>query len=436
MSRLNNRAFKILHTEVNNCCSNDPISTTEQEIVMKRLQKLRQEQGSPATLDELRDLVVDVFPQFNEKALKQAAQYNQPPGVFSKIKWAAILLTSATGVLWVVNLPYPMIRLPIAKTAPILLVPSFISMDYHYRGIISSVEQADQLVNRATSSSDIEQGGERVKEAQKHLDHLPVWFLGYYPQTYCSFFGCTWKFSLDEFEVARRRVARLDAIVFQEKNAFVTLIQGEQALNTAKQQYEQTKGQEQEKAIASMQSAIDTLEQIPKETLAQKTAQIKLAGYKRDFEKVKSGVANSTQSSTLIEAAKLFAFQAAQASQDPPHPAQKWQQIDTLWVQATERLQNIKVTEPNYLEAQKLLATYQTNIGIVQTRRQAESESQEILKQANRQIQNLIAFPPSQSNQLKGAIQGIINQIRTIKPGTTAYAEAQQLLLSAQKKLK
>ena len=107
-----------------------------------------------------------------------------------------------------------------------------------------------------------------------------------------------------------------------------------------------------------------------------------------------------------------------------------------MWGQAIERLQNIKVTEPNYLDAQKLLATYQTNIGIVQTRRQAESESQEILKQANRQIQNLIASPPSQPNQLKGEIQGIINQLRTVKPGTTAYAEAQQLLLSAEKRLK
>ncbi|MDF5723933.1 MAG: hypothetical protein PUP91_26415 [Rhizonema sp. PD37] len=436
MSRLNNHAFKILHTEVNNCCSNDSISKAEQEIVMKRLQKLSQERGSPATLDELRDLVIDVFPQFNENALKQAAQYNQPPRIFRKIKWAAILLTSATGVLWIVNLPLPMIRLPIAKTAPILLLPSFISMDYHYRGIMSSLEQADQLVNHATSSFDIEQGGKRVKEAQKHLDYLPVWFLGYYPQTYCSFFGCTWKFTLDEFEGARRRVARLDAIVFQEKNAFATLTQGEQALNIAKQQYEQTNGQEKQKAIASIQSAIDTLEQIPRETLAQKMAQTKLAGYKRDFEKVKSGVASSNQTSTLIEAAKLFALQASQASQDPPHPAETWQRIETLWGQAIERLQNIKVTEPNYLDAQKLLATYQTNIGIIQTRRQAESESQEILKQANRQIQNLIASPPSKSNQLKGEIQGIINQLRTVKPGTTAYAEAQQLLLSAQKKLK
>ena len=48
--------------------------------------------------------------------------------MFSKIKWAVTLLTSASEVLWVVNLPYPMIRLTVAKTAPILLLPSFISI--------------------------------------------------------------------------------------------------------------------------------------------------------------------------------------------------------------------------------------------------------------------------------------------------------------------
>ncbi|MBR8833576.1 MAG: hypothetical protein DSM106950_05920 [Stigonema ocellatum SAG 48.90 = DSM 106950] len=357
--------------------------------------------------------------------------------MFSQIKWTFMLLTSAAGMFWVVNLPYPMIRKPIAKTAPILLLPSFISMDHNYRGAINSLEQADQLVNKATSSSDVERGGEKVKEAQKNLDNLPVWFLGYYPQSYCSLFGCTWKFTLDEFEDARRRVARMDAKVFQEKNALGLLTQGEQALNTAKQQYEQTKNtQDNQKAIASMQAAMDSLEQIPKETLAGKMAQTKLAAYKRDFGNLTSSAASNNQTSTLIEAAKLFGLQAAQASQNPPHTASEWGQIETLWLQAIVRLEKIQVADTNYLEAQKLLVTYQANSGIAQTRRTAESTSQEILKQANQQIQRLIAYPPSNPQQLKGEIQGIINQLKTVQPGTTAYTEAQQLLLSAQNKLK
>ncbi len=179
-----------------------------------------------------------------------------------------------------------MIRLPVAKTAPILLLPSFISMDHHYRGAIAAVEQADQLINKATANTDIERGGEKVAEAQQHLDSLPVWFLGYYPQMYCGFVGCGWRFTLDEFQTARTQVARMDAKVFQEKNAFKLLTQAENALNAAKLQYQRSKNaQEQQSAIASWQSAIDQLEQIPRETAySGQSAQNKLKAYKRDFE--------------------------------------------------------------------------------------------------------------------------------------------------------
>jgi predicted GNAT family N-acyltransferase len=289
----------------------------------------------------------------------------------------------------------------------------------------------------------------------------------------------------------------MDAKVFQEKNAFGSLNKGEQTLEGAKQQYQQAKNaQEREKAIASMQAAIDSLEQLPNVTLSADTAQIKLKAYKRDFENARIGTfiaaaqefdieAEQTKqkqpqaaselwqqainrlseipqenpryleaqklltsyrikiasvvdprSGTLIESAKQFAFAAAKASQNPPHSAIEWQQIEKLWEKAIEQLQKIRDDEPGYLEAQKLLATYETNVGIVQTRFSAEQEAQEILKAANRQIQNLIASPPSDRNQFKGEMQGIINQLRTIKPGTTAYKEAQQLLAYSYKKLK
>ncbi len=52
-------------------------------------------------------------------------------------------------------------------------------MDHHYRGAVAQVEQADQLINYATSPADIELGEVKVKQAQQHLDALPVWFLGY-----------------------------------------------------------------------------------------------------------------------------------------------------------------------------------------------------------------------------------------------------------------
>jgi hypothetical protein len=55
------------------------------------------------------------------------------------------------GVVWLANLPYPVIRRPVARTAPILLLPSYMSVEANYRQAIASVEQAEQLIENATS---------------------------------------------------------------------------------------------------------------------------------------------------------------------------------------------------------------------------------------------------------------------------------------------
>ncbi len=438
MIRLNHRAFEILCAEVQKCSSADLAGQVQRDIVLKRLKKLRSSSGEPATLEELRDTVRDVFPNFSEKALKSAAKANRPPGALSKIKWATGILVGAAGVLWVVNLPYPMIRWPIAQTAPILLLPSYISMDSHYRRAIARVEQADQLINHATSPTDLTLGESKVREAQENLDALPVWFLGYWPQ-YTFWFG--WQFILDEFRSARASVGRMEAKLFQEKNAQTQLNQAQQALSAAKQQYQQGQtATDRETALASWQAALNQLEQVPQVTLAGQTAQTQRSGLKRDFEQVARLAAGGTHTGTLIEAAQQFALTAAQAAQNPPHTASEWSEIVGLWEQAINQLKQVPVEDPGYVEAQKFRAQYQRNLGIVRTRLQAEEASVEALKQAKDRIESLLtSFPtdatPLNRNQLNGQLQGIINQLSTVQPETTAYSEAQELLKSAQNKL-
>lgn len=174
MTRLNDHAFEILRAEVQKYSGAEELLQVQQDIVLKRLEKLRSLQGSPASLEELRETVSDILPNFNEKIFKAAARANCPSRALSKIKWVVGILVGSAGTLWVVNLPYPMIRWPVARTAPILLLPSYVSMDYHYRRAIARVEQADQLINQATSPADLTLGEVKVKEAQQCLDALPV----------------------------------------------------------------------------------------------------------------------------------------------------------------------------------------------------------------------------------------------------------------------
>ncbi len=438
MTRLNHRAFEILRAEVQKCSSADLAGQVQRSIVLKRLEKLRSSKGELASLEELRDTVSDIFPNFSEKALKAAARANRKPGALSHIKWTALVLAGSSGLLWAVNLPYPMIRWPVARTAPILLLPSYISMDYHYRQAIARVEQADQLINQTTSPADLTLGEVKLKEAQQHLDALPVWFLGYHPQ-YTFWFG--WQFTLDEFKTARANVGRMSAKVFQEKNALNQLNQGKQALNAAQQQYQQSQtAAEKETALSSWQAALAQLEQVPPETLAGRTTQTLLASAKRDFELVAGLAAGGARTGTLIAAAQQFALSATETAQNPPHSTEEWEEIALLWQQAIERLTQVPVADPGYIEAQRLLAKYQRNIGIVRTRKSAEQASVAALKQAKDTIPTMFASAAADDsaanrNQLIAQLQGIINQLQTVKSGTTAYSEAQQLLASAQKKL-
>ena len=237
MSRLYNRAYKLLEVEVNKCAKEDLVGEVGKKIVMKRLDKLRFQSGEPLKSEELSYIVKDQFPDFSDTVIQKAAKANTPSGMLSKIAWIPAALMGMAGIVWVANLPYPMIRKPMSRIAPIILLPSYINMNYNYREAITNVEQADQLINKATSSADINFGAKKVALAQKHLDDLPVWFLGYYPKRYCTFFNCSWKFTLDEFETARKQVGRMEAKVFQEKNAQTLLTDAEQAIASAKQQY-------------------------------------------------------------------------------------------------------------------------------------------------------------------------------------------------------
>ncbi len=441
MGRLTDRAFEILRAEVDRCAAADGIAgNLYRSMVIKRLEKLRSQNGTFASRDEIRDTFKDEFPNFSEKALKEAVKANKPPGLFDKIIFAGSLLGGAAGIIWAINLPFPMIRWPVANTMPILLLPSFISMDYNYRQAIALVEQSDQLINKATAAADFDLGETKSKQAQKHLDALPVWFLGYYPKTYCSFAGCTWRFTVDEFQAARKNIGRMEAQIFQQKNAFTQLSQVEQALTTAKQEYQQAKNAaDRQKASINWQSAIDQLNQIPAETLAGETAKKKLQAADRDFQAMGGVATGSVRADNLIEAAKEFALSAAVASQKPPHPAAQWEQIAGLWEEGISRLKMVPVDNPGYLDAQTKLAEYQKNLGIAQIRLQAETDSAKALQEAKSlfaNLQNSVNSPSINAENPLGKLQEIINELESVKPGTTVYPESQKWLQSARKKQK
>lgn len=439
MFRLNQRAFEILRAEILRCTSDDPAGQVQRTIVLRRLEKYCAQSGSPLEFEELRDSLDDVFPNFSEQVLQAAARANRPPNaIWGHLQVATIALASLAGGIWFLNLPYPMIRQPVARVAPIVLLPSFMSMDHNYRQATALVEQSDQLVNQATSAADLELGATKVKAAQTHLDALPVWFLGYYPQFYCVWFQCGWRFTLDEFQQARKDIARMDAKVFQEKNAQTQLGEAEQALGSAKQHYQEAPNQaEKSTAISQWQQAIDTLGQIPKETLAGRMAQTKLVAYQRDFQEEVGFIAGNTRSGNLIQAARGFAETAQRSAQGDAHSAATWEEIQKQWQDAIDRLEKIDVTDPDYQPAQKLLAVYQKNQADARIRLAEEKVAVAAYENAQDQTERLIEQAASMTPaQLASRLQAIENQLSKVKPRTTVYKESITLRQQAAAKRK
>lgn len=360
--------------------------------------------------------------------------------IFNKLIWVAILLGIPIAMLWVINLPYAPIRRPIARVAPILLLPSYISIDGNYRQAIALVEQSDQLISRPTSAADLDLGEQKVTQAQERLDAMPINLFDTFPEY--RYWWYDWRFSSGHFNTTRSQVAQLKAKVFQEKNAQTALFDASQALNTAKQQYQQaTTSIDKAAAIAAWQAAIDQLERIPGQTFAGKTAQQKLVADKRDFQTTAGLAAGNQRTVTMINAARQFSWEAAKAGQNPPHTVTEWLEVEKLWQQAIDRVARIPEEDlAGYAEAQKLLATYQTNLGAVRIRRQAEESAVRAIERAESQIQSLVGSTPTDAsairpNEILSQLQGIITQLESVPSGTTAYLKAQELTLLAKNKL-
>ena len=291
MKRLNGRALGILREALEKDNRGDVGERVVRKLLLQKLQGLAKQEGTPLSESQLKRVIHADYPPFPVAVIQQAAKANNP----SKARTLVIALTATVagvaglvGFVALANLPYPMIRRPIAQHAPLLLLPSFLSMDENYREAIALVEQSDQLVNQATSAADLELGQEKVTQAQHHLDQLPVWFLGYYPERYCTFFGCSWNFTHDEFETARKAIGRMDVVIFQEKNAHDTLEEVLGELQAARSQYrEATTYRGAEAALEDWQAAIDRLQLIPSQTLAGELAQTHITAANRDLQQAR-----------------------------------------------------------------------------------------------------------------------------------------------------
>ena len=165
MARLNNRAFKILHTEIYNYLENDQLRQFQQKMVMQELEKLLTQPGPPATLEDLQKIVSDTYPNFSEQLLSMAAQANLPSAGRGKIIGKAknriiIVMLGGSAVVvsvavFVANLPSPKMGYILQQKAPYLLLLRFMGMDDDYKQAITSANYIQAAKDYAAQALNI-----------------------------------------------------------------------------------------------------------------------------------------------------------------------------------------------------------------------------------------------------------------------------------------
>jgi hypothetical protein len=363
----------------------------------------------------------------------------------SKLMWIGALIGIPSIVIAIANLPYPMIRKPVAKHAPIVLMPSYIEIESNYKKAQSSIEEARQLIELPTSPQDLDRGANKLKEGKTALDAIPLWFVAdwaEYSSTY-QWVGYDWRFTPAGLQSSRIKVGQLEAKVFQEQNAQQTLVTMDQDLITAKTQYQQAKSTADRKiAVQIWQTAIDQLTQIPSTTLAGRIAQQKLVAARREFQETAGLLAGNERTNAFLTGGLEYSTKAAELGRNPPHSADKWLEIATLWEKSISQLEQISSQDPDgYKEAQRLLSEYRASLIEVRTRIKNEQEAILAVDIANRKTTELWKTLPSKSspegrNQAMAALFSINVELEKVKSGTTVYLRARELQLDVQQKIK
>lgn len=361
----------------------------------------------------------------------------------NRLIWTGVLVGIPVGIIYVVNLPYPVIRQPVAKAAPLLLLPSNMAIEANFKKGQATVEEARQLIEAPTSANDLDRGELKLRDAKGALDAIPVWYVADWAEYSRGYWGYGWEFSPAGLQGARVKVGQLEAKVFQEKNAQISLSDAERDVTIAKAQFQQVASNIDKKLAAqNWQAAIDRLNQIPSQTMAGRKAQQLASTSSRDLKAVAGLSFSNEKVGSLISSAEGFAKKAAESGRNPPHTSDRWNEILLMWQQAIQQLEKVPADDiQGYAEAQRQLAEYRFSLSEVKVRLKNEQESVQALDSANRNLAALWASLPKFKDDLNrnraiASFMTINNELEKIKNGTTVYLKAQEVKIQVQNQLK
>ncbi|MGD1905929.1 MAG: hypothetical protein ACFB0C_08050 [Leptolyngbyaceae cyanobacterium] len=138
--------------------------------------------------------------------------------------------------------------------------------------------------------------------------------------------------------------------------------------------------------------------------------------------------------------AQDLAIQAANNSQDPPHPIPHWVEVHLLWQRAIATLQRVPDSSPLAALVQTKLSEYEANHQVIGDRIQAEKDAEANLNAAlqagqlaSTRTETAVTLPAWELAHQDW--QAAVNALRRIPQGTLAYEDAYPLQESYQRQL-
>lgn len=182
-------------------------------------------------------------------------------------------------------------------------------------------------------------------------------------------------------------------------------------------------------AHLDLQTAIDLLTPVPTWSSYYEVAQ-------GDLQRYQSSIA----SLDAITQGQALAAEAANLSQNPPHPVERWVNVHLLWKQAIDRLEEVSEDSPAFDYSQQKLQEYRANRRTIGRRIVAEEEAEANFNTAI-QTGSLARQRMETANSLAGwqlatkEWQAAIKGLSLIPQGTMVYPEAQAQLSDYQQQL-
>ena len=155
--------------------------------------------------------------------------------------------------------------------------------------------------------------------------------------------------------------------------------------------------------------------------------------YYREAQSALPDYERQVRSLDYVTGAQEKAYQAALASQDPPHPVSQWQQIAEDWRSASEMLEAVPADSPVRELADSKLTEYRANRATILVRIDSEAKAEVGLRQAqqaasigNEQIK--AAGSLEDWEEALASWESAVDNLSQIPQGTKAHGDAQELL--------